>query len=162
VLGRPSRPKNRTQPTKLEITFGHVFDRRRYRRPKALCARAFRPSSISHRGARRTRGVGRRRKTCRGTSRSPFFHRVATLRKRYVPAAIVPLAGQFLRHLRVEQGEAAFSRRLRARRRRRAFQAGSLPDCPGYRRGKRGEPCVWTNGDGCVVLRACRSLPPQR
>jgi hypothetical protein len=36
----------------------------------------------------------------------------------------VPLAGQLLRHLRVEQGEAAFSRRLRARRRRRAFQAG--------------------------------------
>ncbi len=44
---RPSRPKDRTQPTKLEITFGHGFDRRRYRRPKALCARAFRPSSIA-------------------------------------------------------------------------------------------------------------------
>jgi hypothetical protein len=28
VLGRPSRPKDRTQPTKLEITFGHAFDRR--------------------------------------------------------------------------------------------------------------------------------------
>ena len=44
MLGRPSRPKDRTQPTKLEITFGHAFDRRRYRRPKALCARASRPS----------------------------------------------------------------------------------------------------------------------
>jgi len=54
----------------------------------------------------------------------------------------VPLAGQLLRHLRVEQGEAAFSRRLRARRRRRAFQAGSLLDCPGYGRGKRGELCL--------------------
>jgi hypothetical protein len=54
----------------------------------------------------------------------------------------VPLAGQLLRHLRVEQGEAAFSRRLRARRRRMAFQAGSLLDCPGYGRGKRGEPRV--------------------
>src|SRR5438045_7336567 len=30
----------------------------RYRRPKALCARASRPSSISHRKARRTRGSG--------------------------------------------------------------------------------------------------------
>jgi hypothetical protein len=40
----------------------------------------------------------------------------------------VPLAGQLLRPLRVEQGDAAFSRRLRARRRRRAFQAGSLLD----------------------------------
>jgi hypothetical protein len=28
VLGRPSRPKDRTPPTKLEITFGHAFDRR--------------------------------------------------------------------------------------------------------------------------------------
>lgn len=73
----------------------------------------------------------------------------------------VPLAGQLLRHLRAKQGEAAFSRRLRARRRRRAFQAGSLPDCPGYRRGKRGEPCVGTNGDGCWFF-VCRSLPPQR
>ena len=33
----------------------------------------------------------------------------------------VPLAGQLLRHLRVEQGDAAFSSRLRARRRLRAF-----------------------------------------
>jgi hypothetical protein len=47
MLRRPSRPKDRTQPTKLEIIFGHAFDRRRYRHPEALYARAFRPSSIS-------------------------------------------------------------------------------------------------------------------
>jgi hypothetical protein len=28
VFGQPSRPKDRTQPTKLEIPFGHAFDRR--------------------------------------------------------------------------------------------------------------------------------------
>jgi ATP-dependent Lon protease len=28
VLGRPSRPKDRMQRTKLEIPFGHAFDRR--------------------------------------------------------------------------------------------------------------------------------------
>jgi len=38
-------------------------------------------------------------------------------------------------------GEAAFSRQLRARSRRMVFQAGSLLDCPGYGRVKRGEPC---------------------
>ena len=54
----------------------------------------------------------------------------------------VPLAGQLLRHLRVEQGDAAFSTRLRARRRRRAFQAGSLLDCPRCGRGKRGAVCL--------------------
>ena len=35
----------------------------------------------------------------------------------------VPLAGQLLRHLRAKQGEAAFSRRLRARRRRKGFSS---------------------------------------
>jgi hypothetical protein len=33
VLGRHSRPKDRTSSTKLEITFGHAFDTVRYRRP---------------------------------------------------------------------------------------------------------------------------------
>ena len=47
---------------KLEIPFGHAFDSVRYRRLKALCAPAPRPSAVSHRGAGRTGvsgGVGR-------------------------------------------------------------------------------------------------------
>ena len=39
AAGALGRPKDRTQPTKLEIPFGHAFDSVRYRRPKALCAR---------------------------------------------------------------------------------------------------------------------------
>ena len=48
--GRPSRPKDRMQRTKLEIPFGHAFDRLEVCRPKALCAPAYRPSPISRKG----------------------------------------------------------------------------------------------------------------
>jgi hypothetical protein len=38
VFGRPSSPQDRTQPAKLEIPFGHAFDKRGVSLPKALCA----------------------------------------------------------------------------------------------------------------------------
>ena len=36
MLGRPSRPKDRMQRTKLEIPFGHAFDRREVSSPKQM------------------------------------------------------------------------------------------------------------------------------
>jgi hypothetical protein len=35
VFGQPSGPQDRTQPTKLEIPFGHAFDRREVSSPKS-------------------------------------------------------------------------------------------------------------------------------
>jgi hypothetical protein len=74
----------------------------------------------------------------------------------------VPSAGQLLRHLRVEQGEAAFSWRLRARRRRMALQAAGLSRIRPRQAGRAA--CVWTNGDGWWIRRAIRGLtfPPRR
>ena len=43
MSGRPSGPQDRTEPARLEIPFGHAFDKRGYRCLKALCAPAFRP-----------------------------------------------------------------------------------------------------------------------
>jgi hypothetical protein len=50
VFGRSSGPQDRTQPAKLEITFGHAFDKRGYRCLEALRAPAARPSFISRFG----------------------------------------------------------------------------------------------------------------
>jgi hypothetical protein len=72
----------------------------------------------------------------------PFSIASQRFEKAIRQARSVPSAGQLLRHLRVEQDEAALTRRPRARRRRMAFQAGSLMDFSGYGRGNRGEPCL--------------------
>jgi hypothetical protein len=142
VLGRPSRPKDRTQPTKLEITFGHAFDRREVSSSKSA-VRACVPSVFDQPSERAVLGVSGGVGRHEGALRDhPFSIASQRFENAMRQPRSVPLAGQLLRHLRVEQGEAAFSRRLRARRRRMAFQAGSLLDCPGYGRGKRGEPRV--------------------
>ena len=39
MLGRPSRPKDRTRPTKLEIPFGHAFDEREVSSSKSVVRR---------------------------------------------------------------------------------------------------------------------------
>ena len=43
MFGQPGGLQDRTETTKLEIPFGHAFDKRGYRCLKALCAPAFRP-----------------------------------------------------------------------------------------------------------------------
>jgi hypothetical protein len=104
VLGRPSRPKDRTQSTKLEITFGHAFDRREVSSSKSAM-RAGVPSVFDQPSRRAvlevSSGVGRQEGALRD---HPFFPSRRNASK--TPCASrdpVPLAGQLLRHLRVEQ-----------------------------------------------------------
>jgi hypothetical protein len=86
VLGRSSRPKDRTPPTKLEMTFGHAFDRREVSSSKSA-VRACVLCSISDRRARCIRGVGRCRKTSRALCDHPSStHRDAS--KAPAPGAI--------------------------------------------------------------------------
>ncbi|MGY2909109.1 hypothetical protein ACVWVY_008130 [Bradyrhizobium sp. URHC0002] len=101
-------------------------------------------------------GVGRHE----GALRDQPFSIASTLRKRHVPAAIRTLGRTALAAPPCGAGRRGFSRRLRARRRRMAFQAGSLLDCPGYGRGKRGEPRVSgrTATDGGFAVRSADLL----
>ena len=84
VFGRPSGSQDRTQPAKLEIPFGHAFDKRGVSLPKS--AVRVRPvdlrSAIEGRAALGPDGVGR----LEGALRDHHY-RVATLQGRYAPAA---------------------------------------------------------------------------
>ena len=83
VFGRPSGSQDRTQPAKLEIPFGHAFDKRGLSLPKS--AVRVRPvdlrSAIEGRAALGPDGVGRLK------GHFAIRNRVATLQGRYAPAA---------------------------------------------------------------------------
>ena len=75
MFGRPSGPQDRTQPAKLEIPFGHAFDKRGVSLPKsAVRVHPVGLRSAIEAGVFGPSGVGK----LRGTSRSPFSRRSAS------------------------------------------------------------------------------------
>ena len=84
AFGRPSGPQGRTQPAKLEIPFGHAFDKRGVSLPKsAVRARPVGLRSATEGGAvLGPSDVGRREGALRD-----HHYRFATLQGRYAPAA---------------------------------------------------------------------------
>jgi hypothetical protein len=103
VLGRPSRPKDRIQRTKLETPFGHAFDRREVSSSKSAVRACVRPvcdqpsKSVPYSGSG---GVGRHERALHDHSFPVASQRFENAMRQ--PRSI-PQPGRLLQHLRMEQ-----------------------------------------------------------
>jgi hypothetical protein len=146
VFGQPSGPQDRTPPTKLEIPFGHAFDRREVSLPISAvraCVPCGRRSAIEectvlgvsggvggHEGALRDRSF---------SHRGPNASKMPSANRDPYPRPDSSCGTSVWRRT-ARPSSTFFSTRLRAHRRRGTFRSDSWPDCSGYGRGKRGEP----------------------